>query len=156
GQLPAGAKQVQLSALFEHAPNRLDTGRLRFQVRSNVLLLDQIRLLADARPGIQGTLQLTASGAVDLSPSADGSESFRLVELQADVGAIGLKLTGQPLGDAHLTASSQGSVLRAHLDSSLSNSTVRGDGEWRLDGDYPGSATLTFSRLDLASLKNWV
>jgi translocation and assembly module TamB len=33
---------------------------------------------------------------------------------------------------------------------------VRGDGEWRLEGDYPGSAKISFSRLDFAQLRAWI
>jgi translocation and assembly module TamB len=33
---------------------------------------------------------------------------------------------------------------------------VKGDGEWRLEGEYPGTATLSFSQVDLAHLKPWL
>ena len=156
GQLIAGVRQVRIEGSFDHQPSRFDAGHLRFQVQSNALPLDGIRALERVRPGIKGTAQVTANGALDVSHTPNGTESFRLVALQADVLARGLQLTGQPLGDAHLIADSQGSQLRAHLDSSLANSTIRGDGEWRLDGDYPGSATISFSKLDLASLRDWI
>jgi translocation and assembly module TamB len=47
-------------------------------------------------------------------------------------------------------------VLRARLESDLANSAIRGDGEWRLEGDYPGSATVAFSSLDFARLRDWM
>ena len=156
GQLNAGAKQIQLAGTFDHAANRFDTGRLRFQTRSNALALGEIRVLTEARPGLQGTLQVTASGAMDLAPAPGAGETFRLAELQADVTARGLQLNGQTLGDAHLTANSQGPVLRAHLDTGFSGSAIRGDGEWRMEGDYPGNATVSFTKLDLAALRDWI
>jgi len=67
-----------------------------------------------------------------------------------------LQVSDQALGDAHLTATSQGDVLRAHLESNAVNSDVRGDGEWRLEGDYPGTATITFAKLDLVQLRAWL
>lgn len=156
GQLTAGAKQVRFDGSFQHAPQRLDTGVLQFQVQSNPLPLDQIRTLAEARPGVRGTVQVSAKGAFSVSGGNAGAVSFRAAGLQADVVARNLQLTGQPLGDAHLTANSEGAILRTHLESSFANSTVRGDGEWRLEGDYPGSTTITFSRLDLAALRAWI
>jgi len=141
GQLDAGAKQVRLNAAY-------DAGRLRFQATSNAMPLEQIRTLQNARPGVKGTVQVAANGEVEIAP-------FRISDLHADVSLHGLQWTGQPLGDTRLTANSQGQVLRAHLDSDFAGSAIQGDGQWRLEGDYPGSATITFSRLDFARLRDW-
>jgi translocation and assembly module TamB len=155
GQLAAGAKQVQLSATFDHAPDRFDTGRLRFQVTSNAMPLEQIHALHEARPGVKGTVQVAADGDVELG-THNGQQGFRISGLHADVSLHGLQWTGQPLGDAHLTASSEGPVLRARLESDIANSAIRGEGEWRLEGDYPGSATVSFSSLEFARLRDWL
>jgi translocation and assembly module TamB len=151
GQLTAGAKQVRLSATFDHAPDRFGAGRLRFQVASNAMPLEQIHTLQEARPGLNGTVQVAADGDFEL-----GQPGFRISGLHADVWLRGLQWTGEPVRDVHLTANSEGPVLRAHLDSGLADSAVRGDGEWRLEGDYPGSATVAFSSLDLARLRVWM
>ncbi|MBZ5575815.1 MAG: translocation/assembly module TamB domain-containing protein [Acidobacteriia bacterium] len=157
GRLTAGAKEVRMEGSFEHEPNRLDAGRVHFQVESNALPLAEIRTLAQVRPGIRGTLQIAASGAIDLLPAGNGrAERVRLAELQADVAARNLQLAGRSVGDAHLTASSQGTVLKTHLEANFADSAMRGDGEWRLENEYPGNATLTFTRLDLAALKDWI
>jgi len=151
GQLAAGAKQVRVSATFDHLPDRLDAGRLRFQVTSNAMPLEQIQKLQEARPGLTGTVQVAADGDVELA-----QQGFRVSALHADVSLRGLEWTGQPLGDIHLTAASEGPVLRARLESDLADSTVRGQGEWRLEGDYPGSATVSFSSLDFARVRVWM
>jgi translocation and assembly module TamB len=65
-------------------------------------------------------------------------------------------LTGQALGDATLTAHSEGQVLHAHIESNFADSHLLGDGEWGLTGDDPGSLTLTFSKLDFAQLRAWI
>ena len=33
---------------------------------------------------------------------------------------------------------------------------MKGEGSWRLEGDYPGSATVTFGRLDFAQVRAWL
>ncbi|MBZ5621926.1 MAG: translocation/assembly module TamB domain-containing protein [Acidobacteriia bacterium] len=156
GQIAAGAKQVQVTATFDHAPDRFDAGRLRFQVATNAMPLDQIRRLEKERPGVKGTVQLSASGEVDITPPAKGQTGFRIADLHADISGKGLQLSGQSFGDAHLTATSQDQVLNAHLESDFANSAVQGDGQWRLEGDYPGSATIRFSKLDFAQLRAWI
>jgi translocation and assembly module TamB len=115
------------------------------------MALQRIHTLQEARPGLDGTAQVAADGDVEFGP-----RSFRISSLHADVSLRGLQWTGQPLGDMHLTAASEGPVLRAHLESDLADSAVRGDGEWHLEGDYPGSATIAFSSLDFARLRVWM
>jgi translocation and assembly module TamB len=154
GRVTAGVKQLDLSGTYHHTVGRFDEGRVHFQVSSNAMPVEQIHTLAEERPDIQGTVKVTASGDVDLTPSA--KTAYRIADLHADLTAAGVRLGGEPLGDAHLTASSQGQRLIAHLDSTIAGSTVRGDGEWRIEGDYPGSATVHFSKVDLAHLKRWL
>ncbi len=153
-QLVAGAKQVRLSGTFQHPADHFDSGRLRFDVSTNVMAQEEIQAIAELHPGIKGTLQVTASGQVELRPTA--KIAYRIDELHADMAAKDVQLAGQPIGDAHLTANSQGAALRAHLESTVAGSVVTGDGEWRLDGEYPGVATLNFSQVDLARLKPWL
>jgi translocation and assembly module TamB len=153
-QIIAGPKQVQLSASYDHLPQRLDAGRLRFEVSTNPIPISSIRSLGAERPDVSGSVQATARGEVEIDAKA--RQPWRVLSLNADVAGKGLRLKEQPLGDAHLTAESSGQVLRAHLESTVAGSAVRGDGEWRLEGDYPGSATITFSRLDLANLRAWL
>jgi translocation and assembly module TamB len=154
GQLVAGTKQVRLNGSFQHQAGHYDTGRLRFDVSSNVMAQEEIQAIAELRPGIKGTLQVTASGQVELHPTS--KIAYRIDELHAEIAVKGVQIEGQPLGDAHLTANSQGLALRAHLDSTVAGSVITGDGEWRLDGDYPGTATVSFSQVDLARLKPWL
>jgi len=42
----------------------------------------------------------------------------------------------------------QGSTLAAHMESEIASSTIRADGQWRLTAGYPGSAQLTFTKLE--------
>ena len=156
GQITAGPKQVRLTASFEHAPDRYDTGRLRFEVSSNDVALEQVQTVQEARPGVKGTVQVTAKGDVDLAPASKDRAGIRIHDLHANIAAKGLQLTDQALGDATLTVDSQNQVLRAHLVSDAAHCDIRGDGEWRLEGDYPGGATITFSKLDLVQLRDLV
>ncbi|MDR3701087.1 MAG: translocation/assembly module TamB domain-containing protein [Candidatus Sulfopaludibacter sp.] len=156
GQATAGSKTAQLAATFDHAPQVLDAGRLHFQIGTSAAPLDQIKTLAAQYPGVKGAIQLTASGSVDLAPARNGEIEFRVVDLQGEFSGRGLQLSGQALGDVHLTVNSQGQVLHAHLESAMANSTIRGDGAWNLEGDDPGTATVTFSRVDFAALRDWL
>ncbi|HEY1492979.1 MAG TPA: translocation/assembly module TamB domain-containing protein [Candidatus Solibacter sp.] len=154
GEISAGLRQVRLAGTLDHAPGQFDTGRLHFEASTNVMAMTGIRAIEQAHPGVQGTLRLSAGGDIDLQPRA--RVKYQVHELHADISAQGVRLNGQPLGDARLTATSQGQTLRAHLDSTLAGTPVRGDGEWRLEGDLPGTATVTFARVEFKQLAPWL
>jgi translocation and assembly module TamB len=151
GQVAAGSKQVRMTGAFDHPAGQFGLGKLRFQVATNAMPLDEIRILAGSRPGLRGSVTVTANGEAALANSR-----MRLTNLGAAIHGRDLQLTGQTLGDANLTASSEGQMLRVHLESNFADSQVVGDGEWRLEDDDPGGATIRFSKLDFAQLRAWI
>jgi len=156
GEIHAGAKQIRLSASFAHSPGRLDTGTLRFQIATNAMPLEQVHLLEAARPGAKGTAQVQARGAIEIVPAENGRPGFRVDDLHAEVAGEKLQLAGGDLGDVRLTAETESGALRAHLESNFAASAIAGDGQWRLVDDYPGGATIRFTKVDLAQLRAWL
>jgi translocation and assembly module TamB len=156
GHIAAGGKQLELSGSFEHAADRFDQGRLHLSVATNAMPIEQIRMLQKVRPGATGTVRINGAGDFDVVPAGGSGPTVRIAALRADVAATGVRLTGQALGDARLSIDSQGQVLRARLDSDFANSNIHGEGEWRLEKDYPGSAKINFSRLDFGQLRAWI
>ena len=156
GELVAGSKQVRFSGTLDHPAGSLATGRLRFHAASNSIPLEAIETVHHQRPDVQGTVELTAEGDVQLVAPQPGELGVRVSALQADITARGLRAGKRTLGDAHLTAATDGQALRVRLDSDFAGSTIHGDGSWRLEGKYPGSATIAFSRIDLTRLAAWL
>jgi translocation and assembly module TamB len=150
GQASARGKELRFTGSFRHEPDRLDIGRAHFNVASNAMPIEEVRTIEALRPNVKGTVQFSASGDVDLTPAP------RLMSLAADVSARGMELSGQRLGDAHLSAVSQSQALQARLEASVAGSAVKGEGTVRLEGDYPASGALTFSRIDFARLQPWL
>jgi translocation and assembly module TamB len=155
-EIRAGAKQIHVDASFAHSPGRFDTGSLRFQVSTNAMPVEQVRLLETARPGARGAVQVQARGTIDIVPAAKGRPGFRIRDLHAEITGQKMQLAGGDLGDVRLTAETDGSALRAHLESNFAESSIVGDGQWRLADDYPGSATIRFTKVDLAQLRAWL
>jgi translocation and assembly module TamB len=155
-QVVAGAKRLELRASFDHPPGKLDTGRLDFEIESNAIALDQIQTLRQAQPDVNGAVQVTAAGRMDIAFPGPDNPAFRLLELKAKVDGHGLQMGGQPLGNASFTAETEGQVLHTRLSSDFADSILRGEGQWRLDGDYPGSATISFSKLSFEQLQAWI
>ncbi len=153
-QITAGAKQVRATGSYTHLPGRLDSGGLRFDVTTSAMALASIHTLHQWQNDLKGTAQASARGEVQIDSAS--KTPWRVISLDGEFTANGLELANQPVGDAHLTARSQAGVLTAHLDSTAAGASVKGDGEWQLQGEYPGRATLSFTKVDLANLRAWI
>jgi translocation and assembly module TamB len=156
GELDAGSKHVKLVATYTHTPGKFDTGRLQFDAFSNRMQADQIAAIQRGHPGANGVLQFSANGVIGIAPPSGGRQGYRIEDLHASASALDVQLAGQPLGDARITAESQKGVLRANIESDFANSTIRGNGQWTLTGDYPGSGSIQFSNLNFTRLRNWI
>ena len=155
-QLEAGAKRITFQADYQHQPGILAQGQLRFHVDTNAMPLGQFQIVSKAYPGISGTAELHAAGALDIAPVKPGEPGFRLTSLTGAVHGRSLRINDQPVRDGTLTAQTKGSELLAHFDSELAGSVIQGDGHWTLSGDYPGGAQISFKGVDLERLRAWL
>ncbi len=151
-QITAGPKQINAKATFDHAATDFLAGRFAFQVSSNRMAIAQFETIRKMRPDAAGTVQLTATGQATVAHTNKGTE-FHLADLNADANATGIQFEGKALGDARLTAKTQGDQLTANLDSDAAHANIHGQGQWRLSGAYPGGGQVTFSKVDLASVR---
>ncbi|MGP8243992.1 MAG: translocation/assembly module TamB domain-containing protein [Bryobacteraceae bacterium] len=156
GQLTAGAKRIELAGSYRHAAGVWDTGTARFELATNAMPVEQIETVAGLRPGVKGMVQSSLHGTVEFIRRRTGELPFRIQDLHLDCRIAGLTMGEQRFGDTHLTADSQNGKLAAHLDSNFAGSIIAGDGSWQLEGEYPGSATVKFSKLDFEQLKKWI
>ena len=151
-QLKAGPKQLDLKASYQHAANDLLNGKLQFDLTSNRMALDQFQNVRKYRAGLNGAFQLSAAGDVLIAETKQGAR-VDLGKINADASAAGLVMDNRPLGDVKLTVRTEGQQAQLHLENDIAQAVIRGDGKFQLAGDYPGTAQITFSKVDLASLQ---
>jgi translocation and assembly module TamB len=151
-QLIAAANRLSLNATYTHAPDDFRNGRLMFEVASNHIMLDHFQIAHQI--SLAGSLQIMAKGSADIS--AGSEPAFRLVDLTEEVSGRDIQLQQRSIGVVHLTAGTRASMLTAHLESAVANSAIIADGQWSLTDSYPGTAQMSFTKLDLASLKSWL
>jgi translocation and assembly module TamB len=156
GQLAAGAKQVKVAGTYRHPAGAWDTGTLQFEVATNAMPVERIQTVAALRPGVKGVVQGSLHGTVEIIARRAGELPFRIQDLHLDCQVSGLTMGEQRFGDTHLKADSEDGKLTAHLDSNFAGSVIAGDGSWQLEGEYPGSATVKFSKLDFEQLRKWI
>ncbi len=150
----AGAARVDLKGAFVHQPKDFQSGRLQFQVAGNKIPLEQLRTIQKRQPGLKGALQVAANGIGALQ-NIPGKPRFLLSSLNAEVGATSLELNQKRLGNLLMTAASKESLLDFRLRSDFADAKIEGDGQLRLDGDYPLTARASFSAVTLSSIQAW-
>jgi len=120
------------------------------------MALNQFQFIQQYQSSVAGNIQGTVKGTATVAKSRGGQATFQLTSLNADVSGQGVEIDHKAVGTVHVTASTEGAMLAAHLESKIANSAIHGDGHWQLTDDYPGSAQFTFTKLDLAALQSWL
>ena len=149
-EVTEGPSRIEVTARFDHAPQNLQAGNVQFHVNSSRLDLARIRNAQKMRPGIGGTLQISANGAGTLNQTG-ARVAFR--EMNADIAAKGITAQGKNFGDLTLTAHTNGGRVDFALDSNLAGAAVHGNGNTQLGGDYPVTAKVTFDNVAWSRLQ---
>jgi translocation and assembly module TamB len=150
--LDAGRKRLNVTARFDHSPTTFLAGKLTFNVSSNAMALNQISLISRREPGIEGSAQLKADGAIEINRTSINRASISVLDLNADLNARGLGLGPRSFGDAHFSAQTKNGTMTARLDSDAAKAAIHGEGTVGLAGDYPIDAKLTFSKVGLSAV----
>jgi len=149
-EIRAGPSSIEASARYDHPAGVWGSGELHFRIDNGHVDLARLRSVQKLRPGIAGTLQLTANGAATIR-NAEPRVLAR--DLSVDLGAKGLAAQGKNLGDLTLTAKTSGGRVNFALDSSLGGAAIQGRGDAQLSGDYPTQAQVTFHNVTWKGLR---
>ncbi len=156
GQIAAGSRQARIGASYRFAADNFSTGLLRFDVSGGAMPIEQFQIVHQSYPYLSGTVQAAVRGSLEFRPPRPGQRAAVLTDLHAQVDARGMTINNQRLSDLRIVADSGDGSLRAELEGSLDDSKIHGEGTWKLEEDYPGSARITFSKYDLAHLYAWL
>jgi translocation and assembly module TamB len=140
-----GPSRIGLTAHFDHPAGNFSQGNVRFNVTSSHIDLARIHNVQQVRPGLGGTLDISANGAGTLR---QGTPQILFSSLNANLAATGLAAQGHRYGDIKLTANTTGAGhLNFALDSDLAGASIHGKGDAMLTGDYPVNADITASNI---------
>jgi translocation and assembly module TamB len=153
--ITAGPARIEANAAFTHPAGDFQTGHAQFHLASSGLTLAQVNAIEKQMPGLNGTVQLAADGAADLRKPAQagGAPDVLLSQLNAQLALRGVQKNQQALGNLTASAQTRGTALAFQLDSDLAKSSIHGEGQATLQGDYPVTAQLKFSNVTYAGLQ---
>jgi translocation and assembly module TamB len=142
--LTAGAARLDANGVYQHPVNDLAQGSITAHASGNQIQLAQFQTLSKQRPGLAGTVTLTADGEVALHA---GQIDIRTVN--ANAAAHGLAMEGKTLGDLTATAHSAGSTVQYDVSSNLAGSSIHVTGQSGLNAPHTTTATAAISNLPI-------
>ena len=132
-RLDDGPSNLEASGSFSHPAGDLSSGQLRIHAASSDVQLARIHTLAEARPGIAGTVQLTADCAAVLH--GGGPPAFS--SLNAKLSATNLSMQNKALGNLTATAETRGNAVAFTMNSDFAKARIQGSGQVSMTSGYP-------------------
>ncbi len=152
-EIAAGPARIDLTGRFDHPQGRFEEGTVQFNVNSSNVNLARIQNVQSRRPGLGGTLDIKANGAVDLRAS---EPKVQLKDLNANLGARSVTVQGKNYGDLTLNANSEGGRLNFALASNLAGASIQGRGNAQLTDHYPVDAQLAFNNVEWTKVRELI
>ena len=126
---------------------RWSNGALAFNVSGGGISLERIAHVRDLGRALGGKAELTASGTARVT-----KEQLDLQTLRGSLSVRDATVNGTPAGSLSLTADTSGALLKVTAEGNLRDVQVKASGEWKLEGNYPGNAKVTFAPVSFAAL----
>src|SRR5260370_8952896 len=145
--LRSGRAQITGSGAYNHPASDWNDGAVRFDIVSNRLRLTEIQHVQEVRKGLAGELDLKASGTAKVVKG-----NISLASLNGQLSLKNAVVDGQPYGNLQLTATTRLPVLALTAKVDFRGIQIQGNGEWRMEGDYPGEAHIQIPRITFATL----
>jgi translocation and assembly module TamB len=151
GEAAIGPGRLLFTGAFNHPENDWKNGDLRAGVTVQGVSVSRIAAFKKLYPSADATLEAKAA----MEARVEGGR-LALRSASGDVSARGVSISGEPVGDLSLNVETRGAELAVRGNAQVRDTSVQGQGMWRLEGDQPGSATLRFSRMSVATLHDLV
>jgi translocation and assembly module TamB len=147
GEAEDGPGRLHFSGNYRRSGNDWKSGEAQVQIAAQNLPAKRVDALSRLAPRLDGRLSADVKGQLQIG---NGAASLRSAD--GSVSAQAVTLDGQPLGEASLTGVTNGDVANVSASGKLRDAAFQGKGSWKLEGDEPGSATVTFSRIGIESV----
>ena len=152
GIFVSGQKRVTFDVNYPHAGLEMPLGTFQITASSNTMALNQIALVRQRQPDIEGSAEFKGTLGVRVTRDAKKALHAEITSFTGDGALNGMGLAGRNLGDAHFTARTQGTTMTANFDSDAAQATIRGEAKVDLSGDDRTTGSITFSNAGLNAL----
>jgi translocation and assembly module TamB len=133
-------------------------GRIHFEGSYDKAEAIAFTVTAENVPGSRvravGKLPMRPDGILNASVKGSGrmvKGEFELTSVAGNASGRNITLNGDGVGDISLTVDTHGADLTGHATATVRGAKIEANGEWKLQGDDPGSVTVQTQRVDLAT-----
>lgn len=147
GEAQAGSVRITASGGYDHLAKDWKDGSVRFDIAGNQVSLAKIKRMQEYRDGVGGDVNVKASGTAKVVNGV-----LTLASLNGQLAVRNIMVDGHPYGSLDLTANTKLPVLDLVANVDLRGTQLHGTGQWRLDGDYPGQASIQIPRITFSTL----
>jgi translocation and assembly module TamB len=161
GEADAYGGKLRFQGAFQHRMNagKADwkNGTLRFEVAAQGIAVARIGPVSKFMANPVFNAGSNANAMVDAKATGTArllNDELALDSIKGDATAHGLIWNQQPLSDVVLSAETTGGDVAVRSSAKIRDVNVDAQGSWKLAGDYPGSATIRFSRASVATLNS--
>lgn len=160
GDADAYGGKLRFQGSFQHRMNAgksdWKNGTLRFDVAAQGVALSRVERFSKLAPDAIPKAAFNPGSRLDAKAAGTArlvNNELTLDSIDGDATAHGLIWNQQPLGDVVLNAETHGGDVAIRLSAKVRDVNADAQGSWKLAGDYPGSATVRFSRATEATLR---
>ena len=151
GEASLGSGKLLFTGTFNHLENDWKNGDLRAGVTAQGVSVLRVAAFKKLYPSADATVEGKATVEARIERGV-----LALRTASGDVSARGVTIGGEPVGDVALNVETRGAELALHGNAQVHGTSIQGQGMWNLEGDQPGTATLRFSRMSVATLHDLV
>ena len=147
GEADTGTGKLLFAGTYRHPETGWENGDLRFELAAQRMPISGSRTLSKLQPQLDGTIDGKVNGSGRLV-----KKEFELLSIDGTGSTRNVTWNREPVGDVSTTAETHGAELTVRANAQAHGAMVQGQGSWNLAGDGPGSATVRFSRVSVATL----
>ena len=147
GDLTAASSSVRFTGAYRPDAAGWKNGQLDFDVSTQNLPTSRIHRMEQVKPPLEAALTANLRGAGRIA-----NNTFDLTTLDGTFSAQRVTVDRQAVGDVSAALQTRNADLSVRFSGKVREATIDGTGSWRLQGDDAGGATVSFSRLSVASV----
>ncbi len=151
GEADKGTGKLLFAGAYQHREADWGNGDVRFELAVQDMPITGAQTVSKLQPELDGKVE----GKVDGTARVVKKE-LSLTSVNGTASARGVTWNRQPVGDFSATAETRGGDLMLQGTAQARDAGVKVQGSWRLAGDDPGSATVRFSRMSVATVHDLV
>jgi len=151
GEADLASARLHFEGDYKHRANDWKNGDAKFAFVAEAVPLSAVKAFSNLQTGVDSKVDAKANGVARI---AQGELTITSIDGNATAHAVTWDRQG--FGDIAFTAETRGDEVALRAAAEVRDISVQAQGSWRFSGEMPGTATVRFSRANLATVHNIV